>query len=178
MTPFEAIGQEARWRTIYSLLQALAVGNVLTYEQMAEALNLHPEDDRQTIRAALYRAAREYQQVDKHALEVVPNVGYRVVEAVEHLKLAQRRQRRAGKQLASGREHVVNVDFNGMDPEVRKAFELTAGAISMVIDMNRRFDVRQKRLEKVMADTGQRTERNEAEISELKERLARLEQAG
>jgi hypothetical protein len=174
---FEALGREARWRAVYALLKPLKVGDILTYECMAEAIELDP-DDRNKIRIALHRAAREYEQVDKHAVESVPNVGYRVVEAAEHLKLAQRRQKRAGRQLKRGHDHVVHVDFNGMDQEVRKGFEVTAHAFSMLLDYNRRFDVRQKRLEKVMQETGQRTERNEAEIAELKERLARLEHVG
>lgn len=178
MSRFEALGQEARWRAIYALLKPLGVGDVLTYEHMGEVLELDPKDDRNSIRIALYRAAREYEQVDKHAVESVPNVGYRVVESAEHLKLAQRRQRRAGRQLKRGHDHVVHVDFNGMDPEVRKGFEVTAHAFSSLIDFNRRLDIRQKRLEKVLTETGQRTERNEAEIAELKDRLARLEHVG
>ncbi|MDX3314641.1 hypothetical protein P1S61_37440 [Streptomyces sp. ME08-AFT2] len=178
MSHFEALGQEARWRAIYALLRPLGVGEIITYERMAEVLELDDDADRVTIRAALYRAAREYEQIDKHAVEAVKNVGYRVVEASEHLKLAQRRQKRAGRQLKRGHDHVVHVDFNGMEPEVRKGFEVTAHAFSMLMDYNRRFDVRQKRLEKVVQETGQRTERNEAEIAELKNRLARLEHVG
>jgi hypothetical protein len=174
--PFEPVGQEARWRTIYALLKANGVGDTLTYERMGEALDLDPERDRQTIRTALYRAAREYEHVDKHALEAIPNVGYRIVEAIEHLTLAQRQQRRAGRALQRGHSVAVNVDFNGMDPSVRKGFEVVGQAFALQMDFNRRFDVRQKRLESVVHHTGERTERNEAEIVELKERLARLEQ--
>lgn len=175
MSRFEALGQEARWRAIYALLKPMSVGDILTYERMGEALELDAENDRNKIRIALHRAAREYEQVDKHAIEVVPNTGYRVVEPAEHLKLAQRRQKRSTRQLKRGHDHVVHVDFNGMDPEVRKGFEVTAHALSMVMDFNRRFDVRQKRLETVVSGEQVRTDRNEAEIAALKERLARLE---
>jgi predicted nucleic acid-binding Zn-ribbon protein len=48
----------------------------------------------------------------------------------------------------------------------------------MQMDFNRRLDVRQKRLESVMESVTERTERSEEEIAALKERLARLEQAG
>lgn len=175
MTQFEALGPEARWRTIYELLKSCAAGDLLTYERMGEALKLDPSAKRQTIRAALYRAAREFEQINKHAVEAVPNVGYRVVETQEHLTLAQRQQKRAGRALKRGHSKVVNVDFNGVDPQVRQGFEVVARAFSMQMDFNRRFDVRQKRLESVVRETGERTERNEAEIDALKERLARLE---
>lgn len=178
MSRFEALGREARWRTIYDLLKPMSVGDILTYDRMAEALELPAAADRNIVRAPLYRAAKEFEEVNKHALEAVPNVGYRVVEAAEHLTLAQRQQKRAGRALKRGHSKVVNVDFNGVAPEVRKGFEVVAQAFSLQMDFNRRFDVRQKRLEAVVRETGQRTDRNEAEIAELKERLARLEQPG
>lgn len=178
MTRFQALGREARWRSLYDLLKPLGVGDTISYEQMAETLELPADVDRNKIRGPLHRAAQEFEQVDKHALEAVPNVGYRVVAAVEHLTLAQRQQKRAGKALKRGHSKVVNVDFNGVDPQVRKGFEVVARAFSLQMDFNRRFDVRQKRLEAVVRETGERTDRNEAEIAELKERLARLEQTG
>lgn len=175
MTRFEALGPEARWRTVYQLLKVRTAGDLLTYERMGEALELDPLEGRQTIRAALYRAAREFEQVDKHAVEAVPNIGYRVVETQEHLTLAHRQQKRAGRALQRGHSKVINVDFNGVDPQVRQGFEVVARALSMQMDFNRRFNVRQKRLESVVRETGERTNRNETEIAELKERLARLE---
>ena len=178
MSRFEALGQEARWRAIYALLKPMSMGDILTYERMGEALELDPESARNKIRIALHRAAREYEQIDKHAVEAVPNIGYRIVEAVEHLKLARRHQQRAGRQLKRGHSKSVNVDFNGMDPQVRKGFEVVAQAFSMQMDFNRRFDVRQKRLETVVSGEQVRTDRNEAEIAELKNRLARLEHVG
>jgi hypothetical protein len=178
VTRFESLGAEARWRTLYDMLKECDIGGVLTYEQMAGALHLRPKADRAAIRSALHRAARELLHVDKRAVEAAPKVGYRVVEAEYHLTLAQRQQKRAGRALRRGHDVVVNVDFNGVTPEVRAGFEVVARAFSLQMDFNRRFDVRQKRLESVVRETGERTERNEAEIAELKQRLARLEQAG
>ncbi|MFL3869241.1 hypothetical protein LT966_21820 [Streptomyces griseobrunneus] len=175
MKPFEPIGAEARWRTVYKLLTRQNVGDTVTYQQLADALDLHPKRDRTTIQAAVRRASQDFEERDKHALTAVANVGYRVVEAHEHLGLARKQQRKAGRALANGHSKVINVDFTGMDPEVRKAFEVTGRAFSLQMDFNRRFDVRQKRLESVVQETSQRTDRNEAEIAELKERLARLE---
>lgn len=175
MKPFEPIGKEARWRTIYGLLKKRGVGDTVTYETMADALDLDPVRDRNTIQAAVRRAAREYEETDKHALTPVPNVGYRVVAAQEHLTLARKQQRKSARALANGHSKVVNVDFTGMDPQVRKAFEVTGQAFALQMDFNRRFDVRQRRLESVVQETSTRTDRNEAEIAELKERLARLE---
>lgn len=178
MTGFEPTGVIARWRIIYDILKPMQVNDILSYETMGEALQLHPAKDRHVIQMAMRRASKEFEKVDKHAVEAVTNVGYRVVEAEEHLYLARRQQKKAGRALQSGHSKVVNVDFNEVDPETRKAFEVVARAFSMQMDFNRRFDVRQKRLESVVESVTERTERSEEEIAELKERLARLEQAG
>lgn len=175
MTAFEPVGEMARWRTVYDMLKLLAVDDVITYEAVGEALELHPVRDRNTIQNTVRHAGRTFEKVDKHALVAVPNVGYRVVRADEHVVLARGQQRRASRALARGHSKVVNVDLRGLSPEVRALTEATARAFSMQMDFNRRFDVRQSKLEAVVSEVSQRTERSEEEIAELKARLARLE---
>jgi len=177
MSPFDPIGDRARWRIVYDdILVHKPVNGIVTYEEMGEALALHPDDDRQAIQMAMRRAAQELEEIDKHAVDSVPNKGYRIVEAVEHMQLARRQQRKSRTALRSGRSKVVNVDMSGMDPEVRKAFETMAVAFSMMMDLNRRFTVRQDRLEKVVSSIVERHDRSEGEIAALKARLERLEQ--
>ena len=173
--PFEAVGDLARWRTVYDMLKPLAVDDVLTYEDVAGALSLDAGKDRPLMQSTIRHAARTFESVDKHALVAVPNVGYRVVLADEHVVLARGQQRRASRALVRGHSKVVNVDLRGLSPEVRQLTEATARAFSLQMDFNRRFDVRQQRLESVVAEVSERTDRREAEIAELKARLARLE---
>ena len=175
MTGFEPKGDRARWRVVYDVLAVRVVGAVVTYEVLADVLDLDPEADRGLIQATVRRAAREYEEVDSRALEAVPNVGYRVVEPTEHMRLARGQQRRSHKALARGHSKVVHVDLSGLDPEARRAFEIVAQAFAMQMDFNRRMDVRQGRLEQVVRGIGERHERSEAEILELKARLERLE---
>lgn len=176
MSPFEPTGDRARWRVLYEHLRDKRPGDMFTYAEMGEALGLDPDADRQTMQLAMRRAAREFEQVDKHALDSVTNVGYRVVAPVEHMQLARRQQRRSNRALVSGKSKVVNVDLNGVDPEVRKAFEVMATAFSMQMDFNRRMDVRQRRLEEAVGTITDRTSRSEEEVAELRARLERLEQ--
>jgi hypothetical protein len=175
MAPFQPVGDRARWRVILELLQATETGGTLTYKQLAEALELDPDDDRHTIQMAVRRAAREHEEVDKRSIDVVPNTGYIVVQTPEKLRLARDKQKRAGKSLARGQSHVVNVDLEDVDPDTRNAFEVVARAFAMQMDYNRRLDVRQAKLEETVDAMSQRTERTEAEVAELKARLARLE---
>ena len=177
MTPFEPAGDKARWRIIYDVLTTKDVGDTVSYDELGEALDLDPAQDRHTIQLAMRRASKNSEIEDKRALEAVPNQGYRIVEAEEHLRLARGQQKRAGRALGRGQSKVVNVDFNGMDPEVRKAFETVAIAFSMQMDMLRRTDIRQNKLEEVLTEVSQRGERSEAEIAELRERLEHIESA-
>lgn len=176
MNRFEPKGERARWRTLYAMLQELAVDDVFTYAAMADALELDATDDRHAIQMAMRRASKELETKDKHATEVVPNIGYRIVPAPEHLILAKRQQKRAGKALARGHSKVVNVDLSGVEPEVRSAFQVVAQAFAMQMDMNRRLEGRQAKVEQAVADIAGRSERSEAEVAELRARLDRLEQ--
>lgn len=173
--PFEPKGNVARWRTVYDALRPLAVDDTITYETLADLLSLDAETDRPLMQSTIRRAARTFETADKHALIAVPNIGYRVVRADEHVVLAQGQQRRASRALVRGHSQVVNVDLRGLTPEVRALTEATARAFSLQMDFNRRFDVRQQRLESVVSEVSQRADRSEAEIAELKARLARLE---
>lgn len=175
MALFQPRGERARWRVIYDMLRGSAVDDVITYERLGEALGLDPGADRHVIQMAMRRAAREHEVSDKRAIDVIPNTGYLIVQAPEHLRLARRHQKKSSKALERGQSKVVNVDLSGLEPETRRAFEVVARAFAMQVDFNRRFDVRQAKLEQAVSAMTERTERTEEEIAELKARLARLE---
>lgn len=175
MSPFEPTGETARWRLLYALLAETEVDGVVTYDAMANVLELDPVDDRHTMQVAMRRAAIELEKVDKHAVEAVTNVGYRVVEPEEHLRLAKGQQRRSSRALARGQSKVVNVDLSNVDPDVRQAFQVVASAFAMQMEFNRRTDIRQKKLEESLDAVRETSTRTEDEVAELKARLDRLE---
>lgn len=175
MSPFEPAGETARWRILYDLLSGRTVGDVLNYEVMAEALDLDPIEDRHTIQLAMRRASKELELENKHAVEAVQNVGYRIVEPEEHLRLARGQQRRSSRALARGHSKVVNVDLSNVDPEVRNAFQVVASAFAMQMEFNRRTDVRQKKLEGALDAVREKSTRTDEEVAELRARLDRLE---
>ncbi len=175
MSPFKPLGDEPRWRTLYDLLRGLDVGDILTYERMANALGLDAVQDRSTMASAMRRAAEEYAEQDKRAIEVVRNEGYRVVDVSTHLKLAHVHGRRAGTQLELAYSHVTNVDLSGVDPEVRKGFEVVARGFLEQMEINRRLSARQRRTERALDAVAQRSDRTDEEIAELQARLQALE---
>jgi hypothetical protein len=179
LSPFQPSGEQARWRVAYGVLQAAEVNSVVTYDELGEALSLDPDRDRHAIQMAIRRAAQELEEQDKRAIDAIPNKGYRIVEAPEHLVLARRHHRKAGRSLARGHSKAVNVDLTGVDPDVRRALEVTAQAFSLQMDFNRRFAVRQSQLEQAVreiTDT-QTTDRQRSadDIAMLRERIERLE---
>lgn len=166
---------DPKWRIVYDLLAPLGPNDVLTYDACADALDLDPVRDRNSIQGAVRRAARRNEIENKHAVEAIDNVGYRVVEPVEHARLAKGYQRRSSVALKSGHSKVVNVDLSGLDPETRKGFEVMALAFSRQQEFNRRLDIRQQKLEDAVTSVIQQTERSADEIAELRARLESLE---
>lgn len=175
MSPFEPAGDTARWRVLYDLLAERTIGDILTYDAMAAALDLDPLKDRHTIQVAMRRAAKELERENKHAVEAVKNTGYRIVEPEEHLRLARQQQRKSSRALVRGHSKVVNVDLSGVDPEVRNAFQVVASAFAMQMEFNRRTDIRQKRLEESLDAVREKSTRTDEEVAELRARLERLE---
>jgi hypothetical protein len=178
MSPFEPLGDRARWRVVYELLAPLKPGEVITYDELGKALNLDPNDDRHTIQMAVRRAAQSLLTEDSRALDAVKNAGYVVIPAEAHLDLARRHQKKAGRSLERGHDHVEHVDLNALDEETRKAFHVVAHAFAQQRAVVDRLNVKQKRLEQALDAMAPRVERSESEIAELRERLARLEQQG
>jgi hypothetical protein len=174
--PFQPIGVIARWRTIYSLLVARQVDDVLDYGTMAAALDLNVAEDRYIMQASMRRAAKEFEQVDKHAVVAIPGVGYRIVEPEEHLVLAKAQQRRSSRALVRGYSKVTNVDMSDLTPANRMLFQAVAQAFAMQQDFNRRTDIRQAKLEEALDGIREKTVRTDDEIAELRARLNRLEE--
>jgi SpoVK/Ycf46/Vps4 family AAA+-type ATPase len=175
MPPFQPVGDRARWKVIYDLLVRTPVGEIVTYDKLGEILELHPNRQRAAIQMAVRRAAREHLEENLRALEVVTNQGYRIVEAVEQLRIARRYQRKANNALASGHSNAVNVDMTQLEPQTRHAFEVVGRAFTMQMDFNRRFEVNQQKLEENIAQITEQTTRSEEEIAALRARLERLE---
>jgi len=177
--PFEPVGAKARWKTVYELIRKTPTGTVITYQQLADALGLDAEKHRMAIRQAVIRAAKEHEEKDKRAIDVVRGEGYRPVEARTNIELARRHQKKAGRSLARGHSKAVNVDLNGVEPQVRAALETIGHAFVLQMDFNKRFEGKQARLEETVREIAdsqaEDRKRTAEEVAELRARLARLE---
>lgn len=93
----EAKADKAEWRILYdALLTDVEPGDIIKYEQFSEALGRDFLADRNPV----YRATLELGRTRKRWLKVVPRVGYRVIEAREHIGESAERKARATRQLS------------------------------------------------------------------------------
>jgi hypothetical protein len=175
MAAFQPLGEVARWRVLYEMLRPLAPDSTITYEEMGEALELDSDGDRTTIQLAMRRAALELEQVDNRAVDSVRNIGYRIVLAPEHLTLAERHQRRARSSLVRSNSKVQHVDFNALDQESRKAFEVVGRALSWQIQQMSYLDLRQRDLETAVEAVQGAVTRTKSDVEQHDDRLRELE---
>jgi hypothetical protein len=175
VSPFQPSGAEARWRVLYRMLVDIPVGGMLTYKQMAEALNLDHVRHRSALNVAMRRAAQELEQQNKRAVEVVRDEGHRVVDVTGQFRLAKAHGRKAGTQLALAYSKATNVDLANVDPEVRKGFEVLAQGFAQQMEINRRLISRQRRTERILDTVSVRADRTAEEVAEINRRLEELE---
>jgi hypothetical protein len=133
-----------------ALLEASEFGQVITYAELDAALGRSFEENR----SPLYRARREMGDRRRRWLEAVPTVGYRVVEAHEHLRLANNHKRRAKNQLRA-MIHVANVtDLDRLTPDQLVQFDSQAKVNAMLYMVAVHHERRLNRIEEVMRREG------------------------
>jgi DNA-binding winged helix-turn-helix (wHTH) protein len=100
-TLFEPKGEVAEWRLIFDhLLSGAEFGDVITYDQLADVLEKSVEEVKRT-RHAIYRARKEFGEQRRRWLVALPGRGYRVIQAVEHLSVANQHKSKARRQYES-----------------------------------------------------------------------------
>ena len=145
---------------IYDLFRAAEIGQTVTYQQMAEVLDLGL-DQRHEMQMAARRAGLELERVDRRAADSVKNVGYRIVQPAEVLGLGRRRNRKAGKQIARGAITTQAVDLNAVDGPTRQALETLARGFAVQAEVNRRVLAKQQEHEDLIGLLMRRVERLE-----------------
>ena len=177
MSPFTPIGEVSRWKTLYGVLQKTPVGGIAPYEELGAALGLDPVADRHTIQVAIRRAAQELEETDKRVVEPVTNVGYRVVEVTERLRLARQHQRKAVRALSRGKSKLVNITPTELATLPEPAQKLIHNATVLMaeqLDFNRRTDIRQKNFEDALATVERKSTATQDQVAALAAKLEAL----
>jgi hypothetical protein len=152
--------------------------DLVTYEQAGEALGLDPVDDRKPIRDAMRAAGRKLLAKEGRALRSVPDTGYRLAAPNEHITLARERKKRANTQMSTGLDVLSGTDLTGLSPEARDAVLAERSSFSRIVDFIVASDRRQQKTEAAVEEIKGQVTRTAEETAAVKERLARLEQAG
>jgi hypothetical protein len=184
MKKFEAEDQQPRWARVYNGIRALKTGEAATYHQLSEWAGV---DVTGTNRACVYEAIRFLQRKDHRTLACIPTVGYMVVPASAHEDLAKKHNKKAGRQLREAIGKVQSADRNYLTPAEARRMDSMEVDLSrqrhMIIGLSRRLD----RTETAIKEARQRdreakgtiaqlSEEKDALATEVRERLARLEQ--
>jgi hypothetical protein len=170
---FQPIGERARWRILVDEFAAVDRGTTISYDQMAEVLDLDPLEDRKAISAAVRSASRVLSSEHERSLVPVRNVGYRVALPDEHVELAGEQQRRSRKALVRARNHVEHVDLSGLSDEGKRIVHAAASALAWQHAQIQRLDLRQKDLERVLDSVTAKVEGDhETRLAELEAQIA------
>lgn len=118
--PFEPKGDLPEWRLIYDkLLEHAEFGDIITIDELDEVLGRSFRDNRSPI----YKARERLGEMRQRWIETAPGVGYRVIEANEHMHAAKARKDRAQRQL----KRMVNIgeftDLTRLTPEEMERFD-------------------------------------------------------
>jgi hypothetical protein len=166
---FDTIADKPRWALALDVFRDHHVGDVVAYADIAAVLD---KDDRATIQSAAREAGKRLLIEDGHAIEAVPNKGYRIVAPDEHIRLARGHEKRSRKALVRGHATVQNVDLNGLSEESKRVVLATAAGFSRVLDMMRQTNKNVARVARAQEALELRVDEG---LSENAERLARLE---
>lgn len=170
--PFAPKRERPAWEYVYDLLSPLDVGDLVTHDEIAKALDLTREEFA-TQRGPFYKAANVWGAERKRALRSIPGEGYRVVDAPEHEQLAKAHHRKSRRSLARGRKVLTNTDRSRLDDEQKVRFDALEANIARQEDMIRRLDSRTTKVEKAVAAAKQQHTVTEERVAALEDALRR-----
>jgi hypothetical protein len=115
MTPrFEPKGEKPEWQMVYDdLLLKADFGDVITYAMLEETLGRPFASNR----GPLYRARDHLGDMQKRWLEAVPNIGYRVIDAAEHIRVAAGHKAKGRRQYGRMLKVMQVTDLTKLGPD-------------------------------------------------------------
>lgn len=170
--PFTPVGERPKWAYVYDALTGLDVGDTITYDQLAKALDVTRDEFLQR-RPGWYKGMNRWCEDNHRALRPVPTVGYQVVDAPDHEHLAKNQHKRSKRALGRGRKLLENADRSRLDDDQKRRFDALEQNVSRQLDMIRRLDTRTTKVEQAVADAKRQNTVTEERIASLEEALRR-----
>jgi hypothetical protein len=150
-SPFGPKGEAAEWRLIYDeLLSGSEFGDLITYAELDAVLGRRFLDNRKPV----YRARRELGEERRRWLEAVAGRGYRVVQANEHLRIAQQHKRKARRQLTHMTEVTSATDLGRLTSDELAAFDAQTRINAALVAIAFSHEQRLARIETTLRNSG------------------------
>lgn len=151
MTPFKPKGSRPEWRIIYDeLLQDAEFGSIISYADLDRVLGR----DFRKSRNPIYQATRHLGLERRRWLSPVTNMGYRVIEAREHMGAADKHKKKAKRQLGFVIKVGNATDITKLTPDELSRFDSQHKVNAMLFMVAVHHEKRLKRLEEVLAREG------------------------
>jgi hypothetical protein len=179
---FETKGAVSRRQIVLNLIEETPHGELIPYEALEIALGA----DRRTVLAAVNQAKTSAQKQFSKSIVAVRNAGYQVLKPGEELELAKAHQKRGRRQTRKAKSAVVNTDYAQLSDLERVKYDIAVQTVSALERFERRADLRyasRERLDSFIesqkshnSKTGERQDRTDGEVIDLKNRLVALEE--
>lgn len=148
---FQPKGALPEWQMIYEgLLNGADFGAIITYGQLDEVLGRPFIENRTPI----YRARSELGEQRHRWLAPVPSVGYRVIEASEHIIVAQQHKRKARRQMTLMVRVGEVTDITRLTPDQLAQFDTQTKVNWLLYSALVHHERRISRIEELLRESG------------------------
>lgn len=168
---FETKADRPQWAIIYDRLASMQIGETIKYDELTGLL---PDATIETIRGAFYTAVRHIEDDMQRTFDNVRTVGYRMVDAPEHERLARSQHKKAKRRLKSAFRKARSADRSRLDPDQRRRLDAIEDHLGRQQDMIRRLDARVTAVETEVKSTKRQQKQDAAAVSERLDKLAAL----
>ena len=158
---FDVKGDRAQWRVIYDRLSDMKVGEVIKYD---EIVGLLPEAAEGSWRGAFNRAVKEMEAAMSRSFDNVRGVGYRMVAANEHERLARRHHKRAKRQLVRSVSKAHSADRSQLTRDERARLDALELNLAQQVELTKRLTARIQR----------ETQERKSEVAAVSDKVDRL----
>ena len=169
--PFEMIADRPQWQIVFDHLSTMEIGDTVTDRALRDLL---PDAPAGSINSAFHRAVKQVEDDLSRTFSRIRCEGYRMVEAVEHERLARGQHKRARRRLSAASRKIRSADRSLLTAEDRQRFDAMERNIGQQAEMLRRLDARVEKTESELKDVRRTEKANNAEVIERLDQLTAL----
>jgi hypothetical protein len=135
----------SRRQVVLDLCKTKSPHDVVTYEELGQALDLDPVADRTIIQGTVQHANQSLLKEYQRGMQVIPNTGYQVLEAREHLDAAGKHQRKSTRAQGRAVHFLKNTKLEEMTPTERQLHQGQLMIAQMVLTHHKQTAAHLKR---------------------------------